>query len=466
MVTTDRAQESDQSHAEPAVTDLVSNIMVDFMAMAPFAENPLILTEGDGVRVRDIEGRWYVDGLSGTFNVSLGHGRQTIIEAASRQMARLAMAAPTLGTNDRSLELARLLLGLLPARYTHLKWASGGSEAVEQAIKMARQYHRQAGDPRKFKVLSHYRAYHGATGQALAATGWPHASNPYEPLAEGFIHLHTPDPYHSPFSGTPEEIGRAYARLVEETIELEGPRTIAALITEPIMMSAGVIVPPASYMKRIRELCTANDIILIFDEIITGFGRVGRMFASELFDVWPDILVFGKGISGGYAALSVTVLTESLASAFWGTEDDNVHFQAGHTYGGHPVACAVGFAAIDDIIANDVVGNARDRGEQAVGRLRALQGKYSSIGDVRGVGLLCGVEFVKDLETKERYPAMERVGLRVRDAARRRGLLIRASHWMAVLAPPLTISHSEMSETLDILQASLEEALEPYENSQ
>ena len=159
--------------------------MIDFTQMQAFSEDPLILTEGDGIRVRDVDGRWYIDGLSGTFCMSLGHGNARVVEAATKQLSRLALAAPTMATSDRSLELARELLALLPPRYTTLKWGSGGSEAVEAAIKMARQFHRQAGDPRKYKVLSHYRGYHGVTGQALAASGWRASKSPYEPLAPG-----------------------------------------------------------------------------------------------------------------------------------------------------------------------------------------------------------------------------------------------------------------------------------------
>src|SRR5512132_4539586 len=173
--------------------------MIDFTQMQAFSESPLILTEGDGVRVRDVDGHWYVDGLSGTFCMSLGHGNARIVEAAAAQLSRLALAAPTMATSDRSLELANELLALLPSRYTTLKWGSGGSEAVEAAIKLARQFHRQAGDPRKYKVLSHYRAFHGVTGHALAASGWRASRSPYEPLAAGFVHLHTPDPYRPPF---------------------------------------------------------------------------------------------------------------------------------------------------------------------------------------------------------------------------------------------------------------------------
>ena len=292
--------------------------MVDFTQMQAFSEDPLILTEGDGIRVRDVDGRWYIDGLSGTFCMSLGHGNARIVEAATRQLSRLALAAPTMATSDRSLELARELLALLPPRYTTLKWGSGGSEAVEAAIKMARQFHRQAGDPRKYKVLSHYRAYHGVTGHALAASGWRASRSPYEPFAAGFVHLHTPDPYRPPFDVDPADVAATYVRLVEQVIELEGPETIAALITEPILMTAGVVIPPEGYLPALRDLCDRHDIVLVFDEIITGFGRTGHLFASELFSTWPDILVLGKGLTGGYMALSATVITDRIAQAFWG----------------------------------------------------------------------------------------------------------------------------------------------------
>jgi adenosylmethionine-8-amino-7-oxononanoate aminotransferase len=433
--------------------------MIDFTQMKSFSEDPLILTEGDGIRVRDVEGRWYIDGLSGTFCLSLGHGNARIVEAATKQLSRLALAAPTMATSDRSLELARELLGLLPPQYTTLKWGSGGSEAIEAAIKMARQFHRQAGDPRKYKVLSHYRGYHGVTGQALAASGWRASKSPYEPLATGFVHLHTPDPYRPPFDVDPAEVAATYVRLVEEVIELEGPETIAALITEPILMTAGVVIPPHGYLPALRALCDRHDILLVFDEIITGFGRIGHLFASELFSTWPDILVLGKGLTAGYAALSATVITDRLAQAFWGSP--GLEFAAGHTYAGNPVACAVGLAALEELRERELVTNAAARGEQALDRLRSLQARVPGIGDVRGQGLLLGLEFVRDPDTKDRFPAAENVGISVREAARRRGLLLRASHWMAVLAPPLTTTAAELDEMLDILGEALTEVLSP-----
>jgi adenosylmethionine-8-amino-7-oxononanoate aminotransferase len=435
----------------------VGRVMIDFTQMRAFSDDPLILTEGEGIRVSDVDGRSYIDGLSGTFCMSLGHGNARVVEAVTRQLSRLALAAPTMATSDRSLELARELLALLPPQYSTLKWGSGGSEAVEAAIKMARQFHRQTGDARKFKVLSHYRGYHGVTGQALAASGWPASKSPYEPLATGFVHLHTPDPYRPPFDVDPVDVAATYVRLVEQVIELEGPETIAALITEPVLMTAGVVIPPHGYLPALRDLCDMHDILLVFDEIITGFGRTGRLFASELFSTWPDILVFGKGLTGGYVGLSATVITDRLAQTFWGPP--GVEFAAGHTYAGNPVACAAGLAALQEIRERDLVTNAAERGEQALERLRSLQARLPRVGDVRGQGLLLGLEFVSDPETKERFPAAENVGVRVREAARKRGLLLRASHWMAVLAPPLTTTAEELDEMLGILEEALTEVL-------
>jgi adenosylmethionine-8-amino-7-oxononanoate aminotransferase len=436
--------------------DYAGRVMIDFTGLKAFADDPLILTEGSGVRVRDTSDRWFLDGLSGTFCLSLGHGNERLVEAGSRQLARLAMAAPTLAVSDRSLELAQVLLGLLPARYTTLKWGSGGSEAIEAAIKMARQYHKLSGQAGRYKVLSHYRGYHGVTGQALAATGWPHIRAPYEPLAGGFVHLHTPDPYRPPFASPPDQVAESYARLVEETVTLEGPETIAALMIEPVMMSAGVVVPPAGYLARLRQICDRHGILLIFDEIITGFGRVGAMFAAEQVETWPDILVLGKGISGGYAPLSATVLSDRLAAVFRG---DEAVFQAGHTYAGNPVACAIALAAIAETQARDLPGRARANGAQVMARLHRLQNRFPAIGDVRGKGLMIGLELVRDRATRERFPAEERIALRIRDAARRRGLLVRASHWMIAFAPPLTAEPDELSEMLDILEQAMAEVL-------
>jgi adenosylmethionine-8-amino-7-oxononanoate aminotransferase len=445
--------------------DQVTRTMVDFAQMKAFAENPLVLTSGDGVRVTDVDGRTFIDGLSGTFCAALGHGNARVADAGAAQLRRLAMAAPTMATNDRALELIDVLLGLLPdGRYSVIKLFSGGSEATENAMKIARQYHKQTGHATKYKILSHYRAYHGGTGNAVAAGGWPAWRAPYEPLAGGFIHLHTPDPYRMPFDVAPEAMARTYLRLVEETIEMEGPSTIAALITEPVLMSAGVVIPPEGYLPGLRELCDRHGILLVFDEIITAFGRLGGMFASELYGAWPDILCLGKGMSGGYAPLSAVVMTPEVAGAFWGDPQDLVQFHSGHTYGANPVACAIGIAAIAEIVERRLCENSARQGDRLIAGLRRAQGRHPAIGDVRGRGLLVGVELVRDRTTRERFPAELEIGVRIRAEARRRGLLLRAGHWMLVLAPPLTIADAETDEVIAILDESLDSALAGVED--
>ncbi len=393
----------------------VARTMVDFTQMKAFARDPLVLTEGAGIRVRDVTGAWYVDGLSGTFCANLGHGNRRLAAAGAAQLGQLAMACPTLATNDRALELVDLLLGLVPDRYSVVKLLSGGSEATESAMKIARQYHKQTGDAGRYKILSHYRGYHGGTGHAIAASGWPTWRAPYEPLAGGFVHLHTPDPYRPPFGRPPwdeppDVLAAAYLRLVEETVELEDPRTIAALITEPILTSAGVIVPPEGYLAGLRELCDRHGILLIFDEIITAFGRTGTMFAAEALGVWPDILCLGKGMSAGYAPLSAVVIDRRIADAFWGEPADLVQFHSGHTYGANPVACAIGIAAIGQLIEDGIPARAAAAGDRLLDALRRGPGALPEVGTVRGRGLLVGIELVADPVARTPFPPRSRSG--------------------------------------------------------
>jgi adenosylmethionine-8-amino-7-oxononanoate aminotransferase len=435
------------------------NLIVDFLPMQSFSEDPLIFTEGDGIYVTTIDGRRFVDGLSGAFAVNLGYGNQRLAEAAAEQALRLPLAFPTLATSDRALELTELMLSIMPKQYNTVKFLSGGSEATEAAIRMARQYHKQAGSPGKYKIISHYKGYHGATGNALAAGGWPSWRAPYEPLPGGFIHVHAPDTYHPPFPGDQETLGATYVRLVEEVVALEGPQTIAALITEPIMMSAGVIVPPRDYLPKLRELCDKYNILFILDEVITGFGRSGKLFAAEHWGVWPDIFCFGKGMTGAYAALSSLVIVDRIGNAFFGPDSANVHFQAGHTFGGNPIAAAVAKTAIRQILDEGIIENSRVRGEQIKRRLREMQERYPVIGDIRGEGLIVGAEFVRNPKTRESFPDEVRFGIRLREAARRRNLLVRASHWMIAFGPPLIATESEIDMILDLFEESLVETL-------
>jgi len=243
---------------------------------------------------------------------------------------------------------------------------------------------------------------------------------------------------------------------LERTIQAEDPDTVAAVIVEPISISsAGFIVPPPDYLPRLREVCTRHNVVLIYDEIITGFGRLGTMFGSQYFEAPPDITCCGKGMSGGYAPLAAILIRGRIADAFYGEADDNVQFHHGHTYAGNPVACAAGVAAVTQLIERDIVGNARRQGERLRGRLTELAERYPLIGDVRGAGLLQGVEFVRDRASKAAFPADVRPGKLVERAARERGLILRCGNEFATLAPPLVVTAQDVDEMCGILGESI-----------
>jgi adenosylmethionine-8-amino-7-oxononanoate aminotransferase len=437
-------------------TQTIPNLFLDFMQMREFAKDPLVFTGGEGIRLTDTAGRRYIDGLSGVFVTSLGHGNMPVIEAMAAQARQLAFAPPLHSTTVPALRLTEMLLRIAPEGVGAVKFLSGGSEATEAAMKLARQYHQQSGHPRKYKIISRYGAYHGGTMGALSAGGGRERKAVYEPLGVGFIHVHPPYCYRCPFDQTYPECGRTCVGLIERTIEAEDPDTVAAVIVEPISISsAGFIVPPPDYLGRLRDACTRHDVVLIYDEIITGFGRLGTMFASEYYGAAPDITCCGKGMSGGYAPLAAILIRDRIADTFYGDPEDNRQFHHGHTYAGNPIACAAGVAAVTQLIERDVVGNARRQGERLRARLTDLAKRYSLIGDVRGAGLLQGVEFVRDRATKAAFPARVRPGKIVERAARERGLLLRCGNEFAAVAPPLIVTPPDIDEICAILGDSI-----------
>jgi beta-alanine--pyruvate transaminase len=455
---TDPTHASDPA-AEPAadptldeLRQLSRQLLVDFMPMATFSEDPFVLVEGDGIRVRDAEGRWYIDGMCGVFVSSFGHANRRLADASRAQAGKLAFHAPLYSANMPSLQLMDRLLEISPGGYSVGKLTAAGSEATEAAIKMARQWQHQNGRGRRFKILSHYRSYHGATGHALAASGGVGWRSAFEPYPSGFVHVHAPFALAGRVNGAlgpadGQAAEDAALALIEETIELEDPDTIAGFITEPIMLSAGVRLPPAGYLRRLHELLRRHEILLIHDEIITGIGRTGRLFASEWFDVVPDILCFGKGISGGYAPLAGILVQPRVGDTFWSAAGENREFRDGHTYGNNPLAAAVGLAALDQLTGDDLVRNSENQGERLMGRFRdAAAAGEARIAEVRGRGLLIAV-------------ALRGVsGAAVAAAARARGLIIRSGPDFVALGPPLIITDAETDEiagiTLEAIRAA------------
>jgi adenosylmethionine-8-amino-7-oxononanoate aminotransferase len=446
---------TESTHAEQLdLREAVRHVMVDFNQMKTFAENPLIMVEGKGITLTDHEGNRYIDGLSGVFAVSLGHGNDEIVDAIVAQHRRLSFSSPIMTTTDRALELTAELIRITGGRYDVVKQLSSGSEATEAAIKMARQYHRQSGSPERFKTISFYRSYHGATMGALTQTGWPQLRAPYEPFLTGGLHVHPPIPGSCRACTGSCTLG-CLAQL-RDVIEQEHPRTVSAVIVEPVMLTAGVHALPDDYLRGLRALCDETGVLLVFDEIVTGFGRLGAWFAAEQAGVWPDILCVGKGLTSGYAPLSAVLLSEKVGGAFWGPAADGVQYQAGHTFASNPVSAACGLAVIHYFERHGVLDNVRERGAELEARLRAIASRYAIAGDVRGRGLLYCLDFV-DPATGGPLSAAQPLGTAVQQAARRRGLLVRASPHNATLAPPLVLTADELTRIADILEESVAE---------
>src|SRR5258708_10500325 len=293
----------------------VSRIMVDFKQMKEFVENLIIIERAQDIYLYDEHGKQYIDGIAGVFVVSVGHANATVLESITEQMQRLTFAPPLASANPSSIALAEKLCSFLPEQFNTVKFASGGSEANEAAIKMARQYQRQTGHPDKFKIIATYGSYHGGTLRPLSVSGVAARRDSFEPLMNGMIHVHPPNFASCPLKLSSAQCAVSCVLQFEEVIRREGPDTVAAIMLEPVMNVEGLVWPPASYFQALRAMCDKYNIVLIYDEVITGFGRTGTMFFSEQTGTWPDLLCVGKGMSGGYCQSAATVNALKNSSA-------------------------------------------------------------------------------------------------------------------------------------------------------
>lgn len=426
--------------------------------MAEWSKTPLVMASAEGLRYRDVQGKEYLDALSGIYVSGLGHGNRRVIEAVRAQLERLDFSPPMHGTNPLAIRLANRLAALAPGDLCAVKLATGGSEATEAAIKMARQYHRLRGNPGKRKILSRYLSWHGSTLGALSASGLKGRKTVHEPLAEGFLHFFPPTCYRCPFAKRYPECDLTCARIVEDVIRMEGPSTVAAVMVEPIGHTGGIVDPPPEYLPILREVCDRHDVLLIFDEIITGVGRTGQWFAAQTFGVTPDILCLAKGLTAGYAPLSAVICRREIADAFWGPVSENPGFVEGHTFEGHPPACAAALAVLDEIEERGLLENARVQGARLRGGLEALAERLPVIGEVRGKGLLQGIELVRDRATRAPFAEGSELGTRTGRQALERGLLCRFDpHWIA-LGPALVVGPDDIDRILELLEESLRAA--------
>jgi adenosylmethionine-8-amino-7-oxononanoate aminotransferase len=427
--------------------------------MADWSKNALLMAKADGVFYWDVHGKRYWDALSGIYTVSVGHNNRRVIEAIKKQFDTLHFSPPMHGTNPVAVQLANMIAEVAPGDLNTVKFECAGSEVTEAAIKLARQYHRLTGNPGKYKIISRYLSWHGSTLGALSASGLKSRKTVNEPLAPGFIHVFPPTCYRCPFGKTYPSCEITCATIVNDVIEMEDPATIAAVMVEPIGHTGGIIDPPPEYLKILREVSTRHNVLLIFDEIITGMGRTGHLFAADTFGVLPDVICTAKGLSGGYAPLSAMICRRPIADAFWGPVEINPGFVEGHTFEGNPISCAAGIAVLREILENDLCANARRMGDRLRAGFQKLADKYGVIGDIRGKGLLQGVEFVKDRKTKECFPAIPGFGVRVGRRALQNGLLCRFDpHWLA-FGPALNVTEGQLDEMLALLDKSMGEVL-------
>ena len=434
---------------------LLKRTFLDYQQTSAFLENPLVMSRAKGLCYWDVEGKEYFDGIGGIFVASLGHGHPKLLEALRKQAEMLSLAPPMHGLSDVTLDFVERLAEVAPGDLNFVKPYSGGSEAVESAIKFTRQYFKQTGRPGKYKFISRYFAYHGATFGAMGASGTGKRKTPFEPQMPGFLKVFPPIYYRDRFSSW-EECNRFCAQMFEDVIIQEDPATVAGIILEPIGLTGGVITPTLEYFQILREICDRHEVMLIFDEIITGMGRTGSMFAAHTFGVTPDIICCGKGISSGVVPLGAMITREDMGDAFFGPVEDEINFAHGHTFAGNPVACAVGMAVIDEITSQGLDCRAAELGDYLSQRLEELK-ELGVVREVRGRGLLKGVELVRDTQTMAPFPEL---GQALKRTALKNGLVIRIDPTWFALAPALVAETSDIDELYLRIRKSLEDALD------
>ncbi|MCZ6873699.1 MAG: aspartate aminotransferase family protein [bacterium] len=421
-------------------------------------QNARIWAEGSGVMMKDLNGNEVIDGLSGLWNVNVGHGRRELAEAAMQQMSTLAYCSSYTGSSNLpAIELAERLSALVYPSINTFFFTSGGAESTESSIKTARFYWKTEGKPEKVKIISREHAYHGLTLAAMSATGMQAYWSMFEPRVPNFSHIPSPYPYRFEGGSTTISQGVAAANLLEDAILSERPETVAGFIAEPVQGAGGVIVPQDDYFPRIREICDKYDVLLISDEVITGFGRTGTWFGLEHWGVEPDIMQFAKGITSGYIPLGGIGVSDTIKRAINTTPPDKRWMHA-FTYSGHPTCCAVALANIRIIHAEGLVERAAEMGNRLLEKLHTLE-TSEHVGNVRGLGLMAGVELVKDKATKQSFPASDKVGPRLHQEMVQRGLYTRVSGDTICLAPPLISTADQIDRIVDIVRDSISAVL-------
>jgi adenosylmethionine-8-amino-7-oxononanoate aminotransferase len=438
------------------------HLWMHFTRMSSYADSAVpTIVRGEGARIWDAAGRSYLDGLAGLFVVQVGHGRRELAEVAAKQATELAYFPLWSYAHPKAIALADRLATLAPGDLNKVFFTTGGGEAVETAWKLAKQYFKLTGKPMKHKVISRFIAYHGTPQGALSITGIPEARKWFEPLVPGAHKAANTNFYRAPEHGDDlEAFGRWAADDIERAIEMEGADTVAAVFVEPVQNSGGCFPPPPGYFQRLREICDRHDVLLVSDETICAFGRLGTTFACDKFGYVPDIITCAKGMTSGYSPIGAAIISDRIAAPFYSGAD---YFPHGYTFGGHPVSAAVALANLDIFDREDLNQHVL----QNEGAFRATLEKLHDlpiVGDVRGDGYFYGIELVKDKATKETFNDDESERLLrgfLSRALFEAGLYCRADDRgdpVVQLSPPLIIGQPEFDEIEQTLRAVLTEA--------
>lgn len=419
--------------------------------------SPLIITGGQGCSVTDINGKQYLDVAAGLWCVNVGYGRDELVAAATTQMQQLAYY-PLTQSHSSAIQLGGKLAEYLPYN-PHFYFSNSGSEANETAFKMVRQYWRQKGHPGKYKILSRHRGYHGSTMGALSATGQSERTRDYEPLVPGFIQVSAPYCHRCPFKleypGCQLQCAEDFAR----RIEIEGPETVAAIIVEPITAGGGVLVPPEDYLRKVREIADLHGVLLIVDEVVTGFGRTGSMFAHAEYGIKADIVTMAKGLASGYMPIGATAVSDEIFAEFLGDPGEQVHFRHVNTFSGHPVSCAVALQNLHIIEREGLAARSQTMGQYLLNQLRTRLATHPLVADIRGKGLLVGIELAyQPTGTPVGDPLMRTIAKQLVQMGILAGKTTdvqTGSNNVLMFAPPLVISQAEV----DRLCAGLEQVL-------
>ncbi len=457
----------DHDHHQRLQKSARDHLWLHFSRMGAYKDHDVpIIVKGDGAYIWDAEGRRYLDGLAGLFVTQVGHGRAELAEAAARQASTLAFHPLWSYAHPGAIELAERVANYAPGDLNRVFFTTGGGEAVESAWKLAKHYFKLTGRPGKHKVISRAVAYHGTPQGALSITGIPGMKEPFEPLVPSTFRVpntnfyRAPEAFQNGSDGDLEAFGRYAADRIAEAIEMEGPDTVAAVFLEPVQNSGGCFPPPPGYFQRVREICDQYDVLLVSDEVICAFGRLGHMFGAERYGYQPDIITCAKGLTSGYSPLGAMIASDRLMEPFL---QGTTSFLHGYTFGGHPVSTAVAMANLDIFEREDLLGNVQ-RNEGAFRTTLEKLKDLPIVGDVRGDGYFYGIELVKDKETKETFDDAESEKLLrgfLSRALYEGGLYCRADDRgdpVIQLSPPLICDQSHFDEMEEILRKVLSEA--------